>query len=189
VCLVVLLLGLMLSSSGCLALVVGAGAAGTVAYMAGDMEAEESYSIDQVYAAAQKTADDLKLVTISGEGGKDAMSATFVARDAADKRVTIKMTSTTENTTKISIRVGTFGSETKSRLIFSKMMENLRAMAPAPAQSPQTAVAAQSAEAPPAPPGAQEPAQSPSSPPTSQQAASPPAPTSPPAQGTSASGQ
>jgi hypothetical protein len=155
--------------------------------MAGDMEAEENYSIDQVYTAAKKATDDLKLHVITGEGGKDALSATLVARDAADKRITIKLTSTTENTTKISIRVGTFGSETKSRLIYSKMVENLRAAAPAPAQAPQTAVAAQPAQTPPALPAAQGPAQSPASPPASQQPApTPPAPTTPPqpAQGT-----
>jgi len=181
VCLAVLLSGLTLSSSGCLALVVGAGAAGTVAYMAGDMEAEENYSIDQVYTAAKKATEDLDLHVITGEGGKDALSATLVARDAADKRITIKLTSTAQNTTKISIRVGTFGSETKSRLVYSKMMENLRAIAPAPAQSPQTAVAVQPAQTPPAPPAAQ----SPASPPASQEPApTPPAPTTPPAQGT-----
>jgi hypothetical protein len=186
VCLVVLLSGLALSSSGCLALVVGAGAAGTVAYMAGDMEAEENYSIDQVYTAAKKATEDLKLHLITGEGGKDAMSATLVARDAADKRITIKLTSTTVNTTKISIRVGTFGSETKSRLVYSKMMENLRAAAPAA----QTAATAQPAQTPPAPPAAQEPAQSPASPPPSQQPApTPPAPATPPAQGTPTPGQ
>ena len=114
------------------------------------------------------------------------MSATLVARDAADKRITIKMTSTTANTTKISIRVGTFGSETKSRLVYSKMMENLRAAAPAA----QTPVAAQPAQTPPAPPAAQEPAQSPASPPASQQPApTPPAPATPPAQGTPTPGQ
>jgi len=187
VCLAVLLSGLMLGSSGCLALVVGAGAAGTVAYMAGDMEAEENHSIDQVYTAARKAADDLQLHVITGEGGKDALSATLVARDAADKRVTIKLTSTTENTTKISIRVGTFGSETKSRLIYSKMVENLRAAVPAPVQAPQTAVAVQPAQTPPVPPAAQATVQSPASPPAAQQPApTSSAPTTPsqPAQGT-----
>jgi len=187
--LLVLLAGLALSSSGCLLVAVGAGAAGTVAYMAGDMESEESYSLDQVYTAAKKATDDLKLHMITGEGGKDALSATIVARDAADKRITIKLTSTTQNTTKISIRIGTFGSETKSRLIYSKIMENLRATAQAPAQPAPAAPAAQPAQTPPepaaaqpaqtapTPPATQEPAQTPLPPPATQEPApTPPAP-------------
>jgi len=152
--------------------------------MAGDMESEESYSLDQVYTAAKKATDDLKLHMITGEGGKDALSAAIVARDAADKRITIKLTSTTQNTTRISIRIGTFGSETKSRLIYSKIMENLRATAQAPAapaaqpaQTPPEPAAAQPAQTAPTPPATQEPAQTPLPPPATQEPApTPPAP-------------
>ncbi|MHC4150263.1 MAG: DUF3568 family protein, partial [Planctomycetota bacterium] len=56
---------------------------------------------------------------------KDAMSATIVARDSADKKITIKLSATPEKTTGISIRVGTFGDETKSRLIYDQIKKNL----------------------------------------------------------------
>ena len=56
---------------------------------------------------------------------KDALSALVVARDSRDKKITIKLTATTEEATKLSIRVGTFGSETKSRMIHDKIKENL----------------------------------------------------------------
>lgn len=172
-----------MSSSGCILLVVGAGAAGTVAYTQGDLEAEENQNIDQVYAATRKAADDLKLHVITGEGGKDALSAKLVARDAADKEITIKLKTVAQDVTKVSIRVGTFGSQTKQRLIYNKIQDNLKAMSPQPAQTPPNAAA----QASPAPPAAtsQQPAQNPPPPAGSPApvAAQPPpqSPLSPPA--------
>ena len=57
---------------------------------------------------------------------KDAMSAEVVARDSQDKKITIKLTATAEGSTKISIRIGVFGSETKSRLIYDQIKKNLQ---------------------------------------------------------------
>lgn len=128
-----LLASLMVSSSGCLAIAVGAGAAGTVAYLSGDLESEEPYDLETTYAATIKAMSDLRLHVVEGEGGHDALSATVVARDSVDKRVTIKLKALTLRTTELSIRIGTFGSETKSRLIYNKITENLRAAAPQPA--------------------------------------------------------
>lgn len=132
VCLSFVLSSLMVSSTGCLAIAVGAGAAGTVAYLAGDVEVEEPYNIDEVYAATRKAVDELDLHVIAGDTDKDALSATVVARDAADKRITIRLRTRTSNTTRLSIRVGTFGDETKSHLIYSKIVEHLKAVAQAP---------------------------------------------------------
>jgi hypothetical protein len=189
VCLSLLLAGLTMSSSGCLVLAVGAGAAGTVAYAKGDLEAEVHHGIDQVYAASRKAADDLKLHVINGEGDKDALSATIMARDAADKRVAIKLKTVTQNITKVSIRIGTFGDQTKQRVIYDKVRENLRAMSPQPAQAPPATPqqppaqtppvpsAAQPAQNPPAPASSPQPAQEPGGATTVQQTAqSPPAP-------------
>lgn len=135
VCLSVLLAGLTMGSSGCIVLAAGAGAAGTVAYVKGDFEAELQHNIDETYAATQKATEELKLHVITGDGGKDALSATIVARDAADKRVTIKLKTVTDDITKLSIRVGTFGDKTKQRLIYDKIRDNLKAMSPQPAQA------------------------------------------------------
>jgi hypothetical protein len=107
---------------GCLVAAVGAGA-GTVAYMRGDLEAVEAKDIDAVYAATKKAVEELELNVSSDT--KDALSAVIVARDAQDKKITIKLKSTTEDTTQIYIRVGTFGSETKSRLIHDQIKKNL----------------------------------------------------------------
>jgi hypothetical protein len=178
-CLSLVLTGLTMSSSGCILLAAGAGAAGTVAYVKGDLEAEEPQNIDQVYAATKKAAEDLKLYVLRGEGGKDALSATFVARDAGDKRVTVKLKTVAQDVTKLSIRVGTFGDQTKQRLIYGKIRENLKAASPQPAQTPPAAPSEPSAQTPPTTPAAQsppnepaaQPSQSPPGPPTSQEPA------------------
>jgi len=108
---------------GCMVAAVGAGAAGTVAYIRGDLEMVESADIETVYKAVLRAMDKLKLSVI--QKSKDAMSAKVIARDAQDKKITIKLTTTAEDTTKVSIRVGIFGSETKSRLIYDQIKEEL----------------------------------------------------------------
>ena len=120
------LFALAIGSSGCLALAVGAGAAGTVAYLSGDLEAAEPYDIDTVFAAAEKALGELELRVLEGRTAKDALSATIVARDAADKEIVVKLKSTVSGTTTISVRVGTFGNETKSRLIYDEIRKNLK---------------------------------------------------------------
>jgi len=107
---------------GCIAAAAGAGA-GTIAYIRGDMETVQAKQLDAVYKAAEKAVEQLELKVT--QKTKDAMTAKIVARDAQDKKITIKLAATAENITKLSIRVGWFGSETKSRLIYQKILDNL----------------------------------------------------------------
>ncbi len=103
---------------------VGVGAAGTVAYLKGDLEAVEAANLQTVYKATLKALDELELCVT--RQSKDVLSAEIIARDAADQKVTINLKATTENTTKLSIRIGFFGSETKSRFIYQKIHDNVR---------------------------------------------------------------
>jgi len=124
VALILLLVAITALTHGCLAVVVGAGAAGTVAYIRGDLESVETKDINAVYQATLKAVEQLEL-SISKKT-KDAMSAEIVARDSQDKKVTIKLGATAEGATKLSIRIGIFGSETKSRLIYDQIKKNLK---------------------------------------------------------------
>lgn len=108
---------------GCLVAAVGLGAAGTIAYVRGDLEAVESAKLDVVYDATLKALDKLELKVTTKS--KDALSSMIVARDAQDKKITIKFKAVTEEATKLYIRVGVFGSETKSRLLYQEIHENL----------------------------------------------------------------
>jgi len=111
-------------SQGCMVAAVGLGAAGTIAYVRGDLQAVESESIDVVYEAALKALKELELPMTSKS--KDALVAQITTYDAQDKKIKIKLKATTDRTTKLSIRIGVFGSETKSRLICQKIHDNLR---------------------------------------------------------------
>ncbi len=122
--LIILLVGTIMLNEGCMIAAVGIGAAGTVAYVRGDLESMESESIDVVYEATLKALKELELLPTSKS--KDALGAEIVAYDAQDKKITIRLKSAAEKTTKLSIRIGVFGSETKSRLIYQKMRENLK---------------------------------------------------------------
>ena len=121
--LTVLFLGTGLFISGCMVAAVGAGA-GTAAYVMGKMQGTEAKDIDTVYNAAEKAAEQLKLNVT--ERTHDKMSGEIIARDSQDKKITIKLKAASENVTDIAIRVGFFGDETKSQLIYEKIRENLK---------------------------------------------------------------
>jgi hypothetical protein len=124
VILILLLISIPVLVQGCVAVAVGAGAAGTVAYVRGDLEAVEPKDINSVYEATLKAMEQLELSV--SKKTKDAMSAEIVARDSQDKKITIKLGATAEGTTNLSIRIGIFGSETKSRLIYDQIKKNLK---------------------------------------------------------------
>ena len=120
------LLMMAVGASGCVAVAVGAGAAGTVAYLAGDLEVHQTHGIDAVFAASKQALAQLEMTVIEGRTTKDALEARIVARDATDEEIVIKLKSTVVGATNISIRVGTFGDDTKSHLIYEKIRENLK---------------------------------------------------------------
>ena len=119
-----MLAGATVLLEGCMLAAVGIGAAGTVAYVRGDLESVESENIDSVYEAALKALQELELQPT--RKSKDALGAEIITYDAQDKKITIRLKSAPEGTTKLSIRIGVFGSETKSRLIYQKIRENLQ---------------------------------------------------------------
>jgi len=124
----ILIIALIIPSTalvaGCIAAAVGVGAVGTVAYIRGDLEVMEAVSLDKVYNAAVKAVAELEL----RETGKtkDVLTATITARDAENKKVNIKLSAQEAQITKISIRIGTFGNETKSRRIYEQIKKNLQ---------------------------------------------------------------
>jgi hypothetical protein len=120
----VLLAGAAVFVQGCMLVAVGAAAGGTVAYVKGDLEAVESKDLDSVYRAVKRAVDQLGLKVT--RDSKDALQAVIVARDARDKKNTIKLKKLADDTTKLSIRVGVWGSKTQSNLIYQKIHDNLQ---------------------------------------------------------------
>jgi outer membrane receptor protein involved in Fe transport len=124
VILALLAIGATVLLGGCMLAAVGAGAAGTVAYVKGDLEAVEAKKLDTVYDATKKALKQLEL-SVSVDT-KDKISATIIARDSSDKKITVKLSAATEDSTNISIRFGAFGNETKSGMVLDKIKENLK---------------------------------------------------------------
>ena len=120
---IVLLSAFMLSIGGCVAVLVGTGAAAGVGYVKGDLEAVLEDDIDTVYDASLKAVKELELAVISKE--KNALDARIISRTSTDKKINITLKRTDEDLTKLSIRIGTFGDETQSRTIYDKIKRNL----------------------------------------------------------------
>jgi len=118
-----LLCGTAVFIQGCVAVAAAGLGAGTVAYVKGDLKALEAANLDKVYKATEKALDELEFSVTKKT--KDVLSAVIVARDAANKKITIKLSAVEEDATKISIRVGTFGNETKSRMIYEQIKKYL----------------------------------------------------------------
>ncbi|MFC1783039.1 DUF3568 domain-containing protein [Planctomycetota bacterium] len=121
--LTLLLVGMMLSAGGCVAAVLVGGAAGTVAYVKGDFESTEKKSVEQLYNASLRALESLNIPVISKV--QDALSAQIEGRNAEDKKVTVKIEAQENDLSKISIRIGTFGDQAQSRMIYDKIKEYL----------------------------------------------------------------
>ncbi len=110
--------------SGCPAVIVGAGAVGTVAYLQGDLQSVEPHALDEVYQASLKVLKDLDMKVVKDNKKKER--AEIAARDEADRKVTISLSTQYEGITNISIRIGVFGDETRSRSLYSKIHQALQ---------------------------------------------------------------
>lgn len=105
-----LLLSLVLTSqSGCVAVAVGSAAAGTVAYVRGDLEATVDASYERSLRATKAGIERMRFNLVSERS--DAVSGRFIARTALDKKVDVLVTKDAEKATKVRIRVGVFGDE------------------------------------------------------------------------------
>ena len=123
VLLFLLVSAIFLSCSGCAVALVGAGAASTVAYVKGDFESVEPFTVDEVFRACKSALSDLGIARINDK--KDALSAQITARDASDKKVSMRIQYLTDTASKLSIRISVFGDESKSRTIYLKIREHL----------------------------------------------------------------
>lgn len=127
-----LLIVLLLAASpfiltGCLAAAAVGGAAaagaGTVAYIKGELKATEEATLEKTWEATVGAVDELEFLVINKV--KDAVSAELEAKTADNKTIKIELKRVSENLTDISIRVGTFGDESLSRYILSKIETRL----------------------------------------------------------------
>ncbi len=121
-----LLASSLLLNSGCWLLVVGAAggaAAAGVAYADGHLTSTLGNGYDAVVTAANRAIDQLQFA--KPEEQKDALSDTLTTHTAKGDRVQIVLTRINDNSTKVDIRIGTFGDESLSMTILDKIKANL----------------------------------------------------------------
>ena len=110
-------------TSGCLAVAAGAGAGAAVAYVRGDLDATLDTGLDKSLRATNAAIEKLQFAKVSEK--KDALQVIVVARNAADKRIEIRLEKAGEALTKIKIRVGVFGDEPLSIATLDKVKASL----------------------------------------------------------------
>ncbi len=119
----VLIAATMMQLTGCAALLLGgaaaaAGAAG-VLYHEGELQGTVEASPPAVIKATERAFRDLIWSKESAQSSATDGMAT--ARTATGKEVLVKVTRKNENISQIGIRIGTFGDENLSRLLYDKI--------------------------------------------------------------------
>jgi hypothetical protein len=113
--------------TGCLAAAAVGGAAaagaGTVAYIKGELKSTEEATLNKTWEATVSAIDGLQFLVVNKI--KDNVSGQLEAKTADNKTVKIQLKRVTDNLTDISIRIGTFGDESLSRYILSKIEAKL----------------------------------------------------------------
>ena len=116
-------LALSTLASGCMAVVAGAGAGATVAYVRGDLDSTLNAGLDKSVQAVDAAVNQLRLAKVSES--RDALLAIIVARNAADKKIELRLDKLADDATKLKIRVGVFGDDALSLAILEKVKANL----------------------------------------------------------------
>jgi hypothetical protein len=119
---VVVLSGLSMTAGGCLLAAAGAGAGGAV-YVMGDVEEVLSAPTEKVAKASVKALEALKLTVVSEAAS--ALEGKVIGWTSDDKKITITMKREGDKSTKISIRIGTFGDEARSLQILDEIKKRL----------------------------------------------------------------
>jgi len=113
-------------SPGCFLVAVGAAGAagaGAVAYVRGELDATVSGNVETVEKATSRALEQLQFVKINE--GKSTVDAIITARTGQDRKITIRLDRSSDNLTRLRIRVDTFGDESLSRLLYDNIKTNL----------------------------------------------------------------
>jgi len=116
----VVLVVMLASQMGCVAAAVGAAAgAGTVVYIKGNLEETIGQPTPTVHRAVIASLRDLKVPIL--EDQNDQMNAKVKSQFADNTHIWINVDSISATASKLSIRVGTFGEEYRSRQILDRI--------------------------------------------------------------------
>jgi hypothetical protein len=110
-------------NSGCAAVIVGAGVGTGVAWYKGKLEETVSASVPHVHRAVKAGLRDLNITVM--EDRHDTLTAEVRGELADGKKVKIDAKSVGSSTTKLTIRVGTFGDKDFSLRIRDAIKKHL----------------------------------------------------------------
>ncbi len=111
----------IVSGLGCTTAVINPGGEDAATYRFGKLTAAVPASISNTCQATEKAMQQLGLNVV--QKLQDQLEGEVVARDAQDKKVVVKLLSTTEQSTKLTIGAGSL---TRARRIYDMILENLQ---------------------------------------------------------------
>ena len=117
------LLGAAATLEGCVVVAVGAGAAG-VAYLNGDFEATLDATPPRVVDATEAALKEMEVEIQPPE--RSGIDGRVVGRTALNRKVEVIVKRETDATSKVWIRIDTFGDEPLSRQILEKIKAHLQ---------------------------------------------------------------
>ncbi|HUT37487.1 MAG TPA: DUF3568 family protein [Planctomycetota bacterium] len=115
-----------LLSAGCTLMLFGAGAAagaGAVAYLQGELKANQDAPLAKALKAAEAAVKEMQYSVTERTEGVDRCR--ILAKGAGDKRIEVNLRKLTPKATEIGIRVGVFGDEALSRQILQAIQKRL----------------------------------------------------------------
>ncbi len=107
--------------TSCVPTIAGSGAGYSIAYVAGELQAQEELSIDEAWPATIRALESLELQVKDQD--KDSLSGKAVAYGADDKKITVRLRRDSAGVTSFKIRVGLWGDQAFSMTILEKIEE------------------------------------------------------------------
>ena len=120
---ILLSVGALSGLPGCLLVAGTAAGVGAAAYVGGDLEGRLEASPQRVVQASETALEEMDIKVISADA--TGIDGKVIGRTALDKRIEITADRDGDTSSKISIRVDTFGDESLSRQIFEKIKTKL----------------------------------------------------------------
>jgi hypothetical protein len=105
---------------GCETAVIGPGTKTNAVYRLGKLTSTVSADIGTSYKASEAAMQELGLNVV--QRVKDQLEAKIIARDSQDNRITVSLVATTDETSELTIRVGSLA---KARRIYQAILDNM----------------------------------------------------------------
>ena len=118
-----LMIGVLVSCSGCVWMALGAGAS-AIAWKSGELKSQERASLAETLEATKASLGEIEYRIRNVE--RTEVSATVEAVGADDNEVRVRLRRIDARDTEVKIRFGVMGNEAYSRLLLEKIQRRLK---------------------------------------------------------------